>query len=305
MSHPAVELPNVEQLLDIFVEDDSVVEAQWQQQPSHELDATIHDYRSRIKQLDSQLPDQAGTPWQEQSGPITQQDAAQENEAVIGDLYGSVDDLDPTEWQVPPHCIPIHANVTTYEWKGLYNHTQFDVIMMDPPWQLATANPTRGVALGYSQLTDNDITALPVNKLQSDGFLFVWVINAKYKYTLDLFDKWGYRWAAPWAGWEAATKHTYEGGCWGNPGQVVWLQLASGPQAACSGIFEQCVCCVTPGTGLGLSTSLHRNSSLPALVHLGASGTPHQLLPCLTEEGVALHTSICSGTSTRDSKRSR
>ncbi len=29
---------------------------------------------------------------------------------------------------------------------------QFDVIMMDPPWQLATANPTRGVALGYSQV---------------------------------------------------------------------------------------------------------------------------------------------------------
>lgn len=25
--------------------------------------------------------------------------------------------------------------------------------MMDPPWQLATANPTRGVALGYSQVT--------------------------------------------------------------------------------------------------------------------------------------------------------
>lgn len=50
--------------------------------------------------------------------------------------------------QVPPHCVPIHANVTTYNWGQLYNHTQFDVIMMDPPWQLATANPTRGVALG-------------------------------------------------------------------------------------------------------------------------------------------------------------
>ena len=26
---------------------------------------------------------------------------------------------------------------------------QFDVIVMDPPWQLASATPTRGVALGY------------------------------------------------------------------------------------------------------------------------------------------------------------
>lgn len=68
--------------------------------------------------------------------------------------------------------------------------------MMDPPWQLATANPTRGVALGYSQLTDQDIVNLPVPKLQANGFLFVWVINAKYKFTLDLFDKWGYKYVS-------------------------------------------------------------------------------------------------------------
>ena len=154
---------------------------------------------------------------------------------------GSVDDLDPSEWHVPPHCIPVHANVTTYDWsrlisafgaaeeeaadadatdaaadaagadtsskdaaasntaalptssnKGIGNG--FDAIMMDPPWQLATANPTRGVALGYSQLTDADIENLPIPALQprSGGYLFVWVINAKYKFCLDLFDKWGY-----------------------------------------------------------------------------------------------------------------
>ena len=54
-------------------------------------------------------------------------------------------------------------------------------------------HPT-GVALGYSQLTDNDIVNLPVPKLQTNGFLFVWVINAKYGFTLDLFDRWGYTW---------------------------------------------------------------------------------------------------------------
>ncbi|DBA71464.1 TPA: hypothetical protein ACH3X2_011260 [Trebouxia sp. C0005] len=105
----------------------------------------------------------------------------------------SVDDLHPSEWQVPPHCVPIHANVTTYDWQPLAQATQFDIVMMDPPWQLATANPTRGVALGYSQLTDQDIVNLPIPSLQSDGFLFVWVINAKYKFTLDLFDRWGYK----------------------------------------------------------------------------------------------------------------
>ncbi len=93
---------------------------------------------------------------------------------------------------MPPHCVPIHANVTTYSWPQLYRQTQFDVIMMDPPWQLATANPTRGVALGYSQLTDRHIQDLPIPKLQSNGLLFVWVINAKYQFCLDLFDRWGY-----------------------------------------------------------------------------------------------------------------
>ena len=61
--------------------------------------------------------------------------------------HGSLDDVDPSEWQVPPHCVPIHANVTTYNWKQLYLHSQFDVIMMDPPWQLASANPTRGQSI--------------------------------------------------------------------------------------------------------------------------------------------------------------
>jgi mRNA (2'-O-methyladenosine-N6-)-methyltransferase len=106
---------------------------------------------------------------------------------------GSCADVDPQEWQVPPHCIPIHANVTTYPWSRLYQHTQFDVIMMDPPWQLATSNPTRGVALGYSQLTDADIRALPIPQLQSNGLLFMWVINAKFRFTLELFEQWGYR----------------------------------------------------------------------------------------------------------------
>lgn len=109
-----------------------------------------------------------------------------------GLIEGNVDDIDPSEWMVPPQCIPIHANVVTYDWSKLYENTDFDVIMMDPPWQLATANPTRGVSLGYSQLTDQSIADLPIPKLQKNGFLFVWVINAKYQWTLEQFKKWGY-----------------------------------------------------------------------------------------------------------------
>mmetsp|Transcript_3197 Transcript_3197/g.8630 ORF Transcript_3197/g.8630 Transcript_3197/m.8630 type:complete len:410 (-) Transcript_3197:35-1264(-) len=109
-----------------------------------------------------------------------------------GLVLGNVDDLDPSEWQVPNQCIPVHVNVTLYDWTRLIEATKFDVIMMDPPWQLATANPTRGVALGYSQLTDEDIKNLPINSLQTEGYLLIWVINAKYKLSIDMFQKWGY-----------------------------------------------------------------------------------------------------------------
>ena len=72
-----------------------------------------------------------------------------------------MDELDPSEWQVPVQSIPVHANVTRFNWEPLAAACKFDVIMMDPPWQLATANPTRGVSLGYSQLGDDFISALP------------------------------------------------------------------------------------------------------------------------------------------------
>ena len=116
---------------------------------------------------------------------------ADANDAEDEEL-GNVDDIDLREWQVPPQCIPVHANVTTYDWRPMYEHEQFDVIMMDPPWQLATANPTRGVSLGYSQLTDQHIADLPLPRLQRNGLLFVWVINAKYQWCLNQFKKWGY-----------------------------------------------------------------------------------------------------------------
>ncbi|ETO06258.1 MT-A70 family protein, partial [Reticulomyxa filosa] len=102
-------------------------------------------------------------------------------------------------WTCPPHSVPIRADVMHFDFKALANEQLrisgrlFDVIMMDPPWQLASSNPTRGVAIGYEQLTDESILALPIPKLQSDGFLLVWTINAKYRLALQMFKKWGYR----------------------------------------------------------------------------------------------------------------
>ena len=64
---------------------------------------------------------------------------------------------------------------------------------MDPPWQLSTANPTRGVAIAYTTLNDDAIGRIPLHHVQSDGFLFIWVINNKYTFALEFFKKNGYK----------------------------------------------------------------------------------------------------------------
>jgi len=102
-------------------------------------------------------------------------------------------------WVVPTYSIPIRADIRQFPFAKLAQKQKelsgrlFDAIMMDPPWMLATANPTRGVALGYAQLSDADIIAsLPIQLLQENGLLFMWIINAKYRLSLQLFQQWGY-----------------------------------------------------------------------------------------------------------------
>eukprot|EP01090_Pellita_catalonica_P001475 TRINITY_DN11223_c0_g1_i1.p1 TRINITY_DN11223_c0_g1~~TRINITY_DN11223_c0_g1_i1.p1 ORF type:complete len:233 (-),score=54.92 TRINITY_DN11223_c0_g1_i1:75-773(-) len=96
-------------------------------------------------------------------------------------------------FEVPPYCIPINADVRDFKFEKLGADTQFDAIVMDPPWQLAGKAPSRGVAIGYKQLKNEDIQNMAIPKLQTNGFLFIWVINARYAFALNLFDQWGYR----------------------------------------------------------------------------------------------------------------
>jgi mRNA m6A methyltransferase catalytic subunit len=52
-------------------------------------------------------------------------------------------------FKVPEFCIPIRKDVRLVDWDALGKAAQFDVITMDPPWQLAGANPTRGVSISF------------------------------------------------------------------------------------------------------------------------------------------------------------
>ncbi|KAK5827981.1 MT-A70-domain-containing protein [Linnemannia elongata] len=140
-----------------------------------ELIKTLEELTREIEQLEQ-------APAEEESGKAAA--GAEED----GDDEG--DDLE--EFEAPEWCVPIKANVMTYDWDSLAAECQFDVILMDPPWQLATHAPTRGVAIAYQQLPDICIEELPVPKLSSNGFIFIWVINNKYARAFDLMRKWGY-----------------------------------------------------------------------------------------------------------------
>jgi mRNA (2'-O-methyladenosine-N6-)-methyltransferase len=67
------------------------------------------------------------------------------------------------------------------------------VITIDPPWQLSSANPTRGVAIAYETLNDREILNMPFHKIQTDGFIFIWVINAKYRFAIQMMEEFGYK----------------------------------------------------------------------------------------------------------------
>ena len=83
-------------------------------------------------------------------------DAETDSDAMSSGLDSSmqfsVDTL--SQYDPPPLSIPINADIRTFDWKSLGERQfettgrYYDVIMMDPPWQLATANPTRGVCSG-------------------------------------------------------------------------------------------------------------------------------------------------------------
>lgn len=99
---------------------------------------------------------------------------------------------------VPEQSVPVYADVCDFDWEALRKYQLecggrlFDVVMMDPPWQLSSSQPSRGVAIGYSSLSDDAISRIPLPRLQKQGFLFIWVINAKYRLALELLDQWGY-----------------------------------------------------------------------------------------------------------------
>lgn len=101
--------------------------------------------------------------------------------------------------EIPVGSRPIRADIRKFDFKSFIatEHSNgdgyFDVILMDPPWQLAGQAPSRGVSLLYDQLHDKLIEDMEVEVLQKDGLVFIWVINNKFVRALDMMEKWGYK----------------------------------------------------------------------------------------------------------------
>ena len=113
------------------------------------------------------------------------------------EFYREIEERKVQKSEVTENAIPISADVCKLDFNKLIQTQKrltgklFDVIMMDPPWQLSTSQPSRGVAIAYDSLADDIIESLPITKLQTAGFIFIWVINAKYSKTCAFLKKWG------------------------------------------------------------------------------------------------------------------
>lgn len=48
------------------------------------------------------------------------------------------------------------------------------------------------MAIAYDTLNDKQVMDIPFESLQENGYLFIWVINAKYRFAIEMMEKKGY-----------------------------------------------------------------------------------------------------------------
>lgn len=64
--------------------------------------------------------------------------------------------------------------------------SKFHVVMIDAPWYC-------GVEADYHFMSDKAIAEVPVSLLQDEGYLLMWVTNAKKFIAADIVVNWGYK----------------------------------------------------------------------------------------------------------------
>ena len=75
----------------------------------------------------------------------------------------------------------------------------FDLVMIDYPWTLSISRKKMSAEdeaqdfIKYSMLKDKDLSYLALNEVQTQGFIFMWVINTKTEVGIDFLKQQGYR----------------------------------------------------------------------------------------------------------------
>ena len=115
------------------------------------------------------------------------------------DIHDKQHKQEEVKEQTKEMSIPVHADLSVFD-LGKFaedfeavTSRRFDAVMIDPPWQLSTSDPARGVTIKYPTMTDDNIMDLDIGSLQTDGFLFLWAINSKIVVSLKMIKEWGYK----------------------------------------------------------------------------------------------------------------
>lgn len=91
-------------------------------------------------------------------------------ELVLSSSSGSL----PSQW--------INCDIRFFDLKIL---GKFEVVMADPPWDIHMDLP-------YGTLTDEEMKAIKVQELQTDGIIFLWVTGRATELARECLDLWGY-----------------------------------------------------------------------------------------------------------------
>ncbi|KAJ3172266.1 N6-adenosine-methyltransferase subunit mettl3 [Geranomyces variabilis] len=81
----------------------------------------------------------------------------------------------PAQW--------IQCDVRNFDFSVL---GKFAVIMADPPWDIHMNLP-------YGTMTDDEMRAMPIARLQDDGFIFLWVTGRAMELGRECLAIWGYK----------------------------------------------------------------------------------------------------------------
>ncbi|KAJ3338204.1 hypothetical protein HDU93_009864 [Gonapodya sp. JEL0774] len=93
----------------------------------------------------------------------------------------------------PANSTAIKADVRIFDWSTLAAYgSPFSAVILDPAWQLSSHAPTRGVAIAYATVRDDEVAALPIGDLvREGGFCFLWVVNSRWSWGIRQLAEWG------------------------------------------------------------------------------------------------------------------